>query len=377
MLEAGRGTSTKSASRGTIQQLVDIYFSSPRRSSQVVAKGNVSRLLTIVRLVHGKEMKDVPIAALSAKLWSEYQRLRLEQAGLPLDYSRRIAEAHSINSAIRQAMSLVSRPSQVAYAAHGITLPSDASTIMQLPEPILIKPPANDDALVTAWRQLRDVDRPLWLALGLARFAGMRREEIVNCRGKWIVTHEGVVSVELRDRPEDRYQTKTGRPYFAPILDADLAAVLSSIKPEQLVVDPEGVARGYWFITVPQQWCRPYVSDVQKPLHRLRGLYAVDLRIRTRDAVAAALAGTKAASAALSIEPAEPFTQCRLTLNRPAVADSGLFFDFFVRLPAATALVLDETFDIDSARIGLFRTSADPSPPSKHSPRATPSTPLR
>jgi hypothetical protein len=30
-----------------------------------------------------------------------------------------------------------------------------------------------------------------------------------------------------------------------------------------------------------------------------RGLYAVDLRIRTRDAVAAALAGTKAASAAL------------------------------------------------------------------------------
>ncbi len=66
-------------------------------------------------------------------------------------------------------------------------------------------------------------------------------------------------------------------------------------------------------------------------------------------------------SAALSIEPAEPFTQCRLTLNRPAVADSGLFFDFFVRLPAATPLVLDETFDIDSARIGLFRTSADPS----------------
>jgi hypothetical protein len=124
MLEAGRGTSTKSASRGTIQQLVDIYFSSPRRSSQVVAKGNVSRLLTIVRMVHGKELKDMPIAALSAKLWSEYQRL--EQAGLPLDYSRRIAEAHSLNSAIRQALSLVSRPSQVAYAAHGIILPSVA-----------------------------------------------------------------------------------------------------------------------------------------------------------------------------------------------------------------------------------------------------------
>ena len=66
-------------------------------------------------------------------------------------------------------------------------------------------------------------------------------------------------------------------------------------------------------------------------------------------------------SAALSVEPAEPFTQCRLTLSRPAVADSGLFFDFFVRLPAAAPSVLDETFDIDSARIGLFCTAADPS----------------
>ena len=83
MLEAGRGTSTKSASRGTIQQLVDIYFASPRRSSLVVAKGNVSRLRTIVRLVHGKDMQDVPIAALSAKLWSEYQHLRLASPALP------------------------------------------------------------------------------------------------------------------------------------------------------------------------------------------------------------------------------------------------------------------------------------------------------
>jgi len=66
-------------------------------------------------------------------------------------------------------------------------------------------------------------------------------------------------------------------------------------------------------------------------------------------------------SAALSVEPTEPFSQGRLTLTRPASADSGLFFDFLVRLPAAESLVLDETFDIDSARIGLFRTTDDPS----------------
>lgn len=65
-------------------------------------------------------------------------------------------------------------------------------------------------------------------------------------------------------------------------------------------------------------------------------------------------------SAALSVEPAEPFTQGRLTLSRPVSAESRLFFDFLVRLPAAEPSVLNETFDIDSARIGLFRSTADP-----------------
>gem|GEM_PF-1993231 len=66
-------------------------------------------------------------------------------------------------------------------------------------------------------------------------------------------------------------------------------------------------------------------------------------------------------SAALTVDPTEPFSQGRLTYHWTSLPGSELFLDFRVKLPAAEWLVLEETFDIDSARIGLFRTTDDPS----------------
>lgn len=66
-------------------------------------------------------------------------------------------------------------------------------------------------------------------------------------------------------------------------------------------------------------------------------------------------------SAALTVEATEPFSQGRLTYEWTTPPESELFLDFRVKLPAAEWQVLEETFDIDSARIGLFRTTDDPS----------------
>jgi hypothetical protein len=66
-------------------------------------------------------------------------------------------------------------------------------------------------------------------------------------------------------------------------------------------------------------------------------------------------------SAALTVHPSEPFSQGRLTYEWTTPPESELFLDFRVKLPAAEWQVLEETFDIDSARIGLFRTTDDPS----------------
>lgn len=71
-------------------------------------------------------------------------------------------------------------------------------------------------------------------------------------------------------------------------------------------------------------------------------------------------------SAALSVEARTPFSQARLSLPRPGSLahrleaqdlPSSLFLDAWLRLPAAPWEALDDSLDLDSARIGLFRTS--------------------
>ncbi len=151
---------------------------------------------------------------------------------------------------------------------------------------------------MTAWRALREVDPPLYYTVGLARFAGLRAGEIGQARRSWLCRQEGGgVEVELRDRPEDGYQTKTGVPYFSPVLDAAFATDLLA-RPEGLLT-PRTENFKRWLIRKPQAWLRPFVGAAVKPLHRLRGLYAADLAERTRKAVLASLAGTEAASKAL------------------------------------------------------------------------------
>jgi hypothetical protein len=62
-------------------------------------------------------------------------------------------------------------------------------------------------------------------------------------------------------------------------------------------------------------------------------------------------------SAGLAVTPSELFSQARLSLLRVEQSNPVVFFEAWVRLPAAPWLVLDETFDLESARIGLFRSS--------------------
>ena len=69
-------------------------------------------------------------------------------------------------------------------------------------------------------------------------------------------------------------------------------------------------------------------------------------------------AGTKG-SHGLTVTAADPFSQARLTLLRPDKIGPVLFLDAAVRLAAGEPFVYDESFDIDSARLGLFRSSLD------------------
>jgi integrase len=84
------------------------------------------------------------------------------------------------------------------------------------------------------------------------------------------------------------------------VIEPELAAWLLERRTDAgfTIPDPEGLDRGKWFETVPQKWLRTWVKS-GKPLHRLRGLYADHIARLTADAVAARLAGIKAAQNAL------------------------------------------------------------------------------
>jgi len=275
---------------GNLRAICDAYLAAPKRASAAVALANVERLKAIVSATWSKSLEGAPICDLPS-LWPAYVARR---QGLPCpDYNTRRACNAGINSAMRLARSILLDSLLPAYAAAGIILPEGAANVMWTAELHQERPDAADGALIDAWHAL-PVASSMWWAVGLARFAGLRRSEILAMRGKWAVARPGGMVVELRDRPEDRYWTKTGRPYSALVMHPDLAAALVAVPTDAMVITEPDAA--YWIEHKPQLWLKPYVGAARLPLHRLRGLYADHVRRETEGAILARQAAIKVAS---------------------------------------------------------------------------------
>lgn len=121
----------------------------------------------------------------------------------------------------------------------------------------------------------------------------------------WITEKDGVVRISLRDRPEEGWWTKTGKPFRAQVINSQLSEYLIGLVKTQpadmLVVGDPGTGddRGDWFERVPQAWLKKQEVNAQKPLHRLRGLYADHVAELTADTLAIKLASERAAQEAL------------------------------------------------------------------------------
>lgn len=281
---------------GTLEALAAVYLSTPKRAKAGVARDNIGRLRTVCRVALGKELAAVTCREVGAELWQKYQVAAL--APLPFDYVTRRRENIAINACLRAARSLFIPAMIRAYKAAGLDVRVDAAACVMLPTPYLQPEKADDESLLRAWQTLDDVN--LWLTVGLARFAGLRREEISALRGDWIREREGVISILLCDRTEQEWWTKTGKPYAASVIEPTLAAYLRECakRPDSFVVNCAG-DRSYWFRYTPQEWLRPFVGKSKKPLHRLRGLYADHIARLTRDAVTAQIAAIRAAQSNL------------------------------------------------------------------------------
>ena len=282
---------------GTLAALAVVYAATPKRTKDGVAKDNYSRLRAICRLTLDRDTDAVTCREVGPEFWQAYQRAALSAAGVPFDLVTRRRENIRINAAVRAARCLFLPSLLPAYRAAGLDVRPDASSAVMLPEPYVPPLSVDDAAIVAAWRILPRSQ--LWAVIGLARFAGLRREEIAAARRSWLEVKNGAVFVVMRDRPEEAWWTKTGKPYRAQIIEPELAEWVRQRPEGWLVPDPpDGSDRGRWFEREPQRWLRQWIPT-GKPLHRLRGLYADHVAALTSDVVAARLAGVRAASQAL------------------------------------------------------------------------------
>ena len=254
-----------------LEDLVKAYLAMPRRASNTTAHNNITHLRAICRLALGRELRAVHVHEVRPTLWQEFMR---KKCGGVLDLSTRRRNHISINTAVRSAASIFKTTLRPAYRRAGFHVPDDATEIEWLQE--LKRPPVEFDEsdLLEAWKALPR--GPLWAALGLARFAGLRKEEINACMGHWLVNRKGRWGVVVCDRPEEGFLCKTGLPRFSVVINADLLEYFKTVPAHQYVVPLPPGERDAWFKGSPQAWLRHYLgprSAVAMPLHRLRGLY--------------------------------------------------------------------------------------------------------
>ena len=288
-------TAAKRRSKGseTVEDATKLYLEMPKRCSPIAAEHNVGRLKRMIALTWGKTLAQVKLSEIGPKLWKEFMA---KKQGGKLDLSTRRVENAAINSAVRQACSIFIPALRPIYAEHKMIVPEDATVVQWLPMIKAPPPTADIDNMDSSIEELATIALDMYLCLGLARWAGLRRAEIKACRREWLQEDRGQLFVHLHDRPEEGYLTKTGAIYRAMVINLDFAKTLLSIPKGMLIVNPSTTDRDGWFEREPQNWLRPYTGKAKKPLHRLRGLYADDVRRITEEAIHARSAAIKAAS---------------------------------------------------------------------------------
>jgi hypothetical protein len=261
----------------TLEDVVACYHTMAKRAGMATEKLNIRSLRQVVQAVTGKDLRHYYLHDLGPDLWAKYQAIK---QGLPrVDLSIRRAAHTSINTTVRAAVSMFIPKLRPGYERAGLTIPTNTCSVQWL-QTLKRRPAGFREAeMLDAWAGLTD-QRALWFAVALARFAGLRKEEIGGCRGGWLVRHDGVWCLEIRDRESEGWYTKTGAHYFAMITHPALIEALQAVPPDDLVIGAIS-NRTNWLDRGPQQWLRPFMGtreEIYRPLHRLRAAYLASIQ---------------------------------------------------------------------------------------------------
>lgn len=261
----------------TLADVVACYQGMAKRAGMATERLNIRSLRQVVQTVTGKDLRHFYLHDLGPDLWAKYQAIK---QGLPrVDLSIRRAAHTSINTTVRAAVSMFIPKLRPGYERAGLSIPPDAGSVQWL-QTLKRRPAGFQEAeMLAAWASLTN-QRALWFAVALARFAGLRKEEIGGCRGGWLVKHDGVWCLEIRDREKEGWYTKTGAHYFALITHPALIDALQTVAAGDLVIG-DIPNRTNWLDRGPQKWLRPFMGsrdEIYRPLHRLRAAYLASIQ---------------------------------------------------------------------------------------------------
>lgn len=302
----------------TLEEVAQAYLSFPKSVRPYVAEANVERLRVIVDRTYGKQLSEVTARSVTYRIWEDYAAFR---HGGKLDLSTPRRENIGITSAIRSAASLFARPLDCRYESAGIRL--DFANLRRVPSLPILKarkqplPEGTLDALLAAWRELKETDVLMFTTIGLAIHAGLRSSEIQAATRSWIVTEGSNVRVIVKDRPEEGFFAKGGTKEDAwlagIVLDDEFAEHLLGLQGR--LVDIGDQSADWFFGHKVNAWVRQFIPKELdgKGLHRLRGLYADAIKLRFESQILASRAGIDAARLALNHNTAAVTLQHYLT----------------------------------------------------------------
>ena len=213
----------------------------------------------------------LPLSILTDELVDEFQQARMTQA--EREKRNEISSRITTNTELRQARAVLTHRALVACRRAKLNLPDFKpfleAPILEKAKRIVVAP--HEDVirnLHTSWRSLRG-DRPLFIVIALALYAGLRRSEILHAHARWLQTTTGP-SLVLRFA--DGFETKNGeeRTIGIPLWLHD---ELKAIGPDYFIGPTEGTRRATLARAV--SWLRGHgFTTVGKPLHAVRSLYA-------------------------------------------------------------------------------------------------------
>lgn len=288
----------------SLRELCDIYERMPKRANEDTAHDNVNRLARIVKDAWGRELREVRVSEVSPKLWEDYAKSR---SNGKLDISTRKPAHRGINAAIRMAVSIFSPSLELSYKDEGIKVDLEGiSKVRWLRETkVKIQPLKEENlkALHESLPLLKESNYPMWRAISIARYSGLRSGEISAAHKNWLIQkRSGIWGFAVHDRPEQEYLHKTGEDYFAPITNQELLDDLLQ-GPDGLLIDlseqPSGpkvrTSRDRFFRNHCNNWLRRFIPKPHKGMHRLRALCLEEIKDARAAEIMAEREGIKAA----------------------------------------------------------------------------------